>query len=39
MIHPATKTVRRCPCPNERRYFEPLDVMELVNKSYTFKTD
>ena len=25
--------VKKCPCPHERRYFEPLDVKELVNKS------
>ncbi len=25
--------VRKCPCPRERRFFEPLDVKELVNKS------
>ena len=31
--------VKKCPCPRIRRYFEPLDVRELVNKAYTFKTD
>lgn len=31
--------VKICPHPHVRRYYEPLDVRELVSKSYTFKTD
>lgn len=25
--------VSECPCPHEKRYFEPLDVLEIVKKS------
>ncbi len=25
--------VKRCPCPHERLYFEPLNVLDLIEKS------
>ena len=25
--------VKKCPCPHERLYFEPLDVLEVVKRS------